>query len=220
MEIFCNTTDAVCARDESYYVSVAGAGGPLSSNPSTQKPESLPVDADGIRAGLAAYLLNPKCAGFISKLLHIASIKVAKDNPLVAKGNLLDIFDMVRGQLGIVRDNLIGGGEARGRLGGVRADRAQMALATTRFGGNPTASEKATIQLGNDIHAALHETIHFAGLYVYDDRVLALAVQEMTGRQAPKPKGTGPEEAKAYAFANSAFWDEELRKPENCGKTP
>jgi hypothetical protein len=170
-----------------------------------QKPESLPVDVDNVRRGLAWYLVDPKCASFISDLLDRVS---TGSNPLVANGDLLAIFDTVRGQSGIVRDISVGGGEARGSIGG-RDNDAQMVLSPTRFGGNPTASEKARIQLGLDIHTTLHETIHFAGLNVYTDRDLALAVQAMTGEEAPGPTGRGP---LADAFANSAFWDKELRK--------
>lgn len=170
-----------------------------------QNPESLPIDVDNVRRGLAWYLVDPKCASFISDLLNRVS---TGDNPLVADGDILAIFDTVRGQRGIVRDNSVGGGEARGSIGG-RGGGAQLVIAPTRFGGNLTASEKTGIQLGIDIRVALHETIHFAGLNVYDDRALAAAVAAMTGTQAPGPTGRG---ALADAFANSAFWDAELRK--------
>lgn len=165
----------------------------------------MPVDVDGVRAVLAKYLSNSDCANFISNLLgRVASA----GNPLVTGGNLLGVFDAVRGQRGIVRDNSVGGGEARGSIGG-RDGGAQMVLAPTRFGGNPTANEKTRIQLGIDIRVALHETIHFAGLNIYDDRALAVGVAAMTGTQAPGPTGRG---ALADAFANSAFFDNELRK--------
>ena len=101
---------------------------------------------NNIRRGLAWHLVNPDCADFIDEVLSRAA---TGDNPRVQNGgrnaDVLDIFDMVRG--GIVRGNPAGGGQTTGSIAGGHPG---VLMAPTLFGGNPTASEKTSGQLGLD----------------------------------------------------------------------
>jgi len=140
-------------------------GGVLSITEGTpQKIELLPPDVAGISTGLKQYLADPKCAGFIKELLGLVA---SESNPLVENGDLLKVFDKVVGQRGVVREFVRGGGEARGSIGGLHGG-AQMALSPTRFGDKLPPSMKLAVQLRADRIAGLHETIHFAGLNVYE----------------------------------------------------
>lgn len=88
-----------------------------------------------------------------------------------------------------------------------------MALAPTRFGGPLPPDTKTKIQLMSDREVGLHETIHFAGLNVYDDFVLAAAVAEKTKTKVPDTTGMTYRQAQ---FAMSNFWNQELKAQGHC----
>ena len=178
----------------------------LHSQTTPQKTaESLPLDLNNIRRGLAWYLVNPDCASFIEELLNQTA---TGENPRVRNegrdADILDVFDIVRS--GIVRGTPIGGGQAVGSVG---EGHPGVLMGPTIFGGSPTMSEKASIELGMDIHVLLHELIHLSGSNHYSDYQLAVSVATMTGTQVPPPTGRG---LISDTFAYSNFWDNELRK--------
>jgi RHS repeat-associated protein len=159
-----------------------------------------PIDADAIRADLQRRL-SPDCEKFLRDLINRVS-RNNRDNPLVEGGDVLKIFDLINSpaQGGIVRaggpGSKPGGTQANGSIAGGKA---QIQLGVYWTPPMPTAEGVRLV----DGQAALDETLHHAGEYVYYDYDYALAISQMPGMPGlPKFTGDPRSEENKWRFSN------------------
>jgi hypothetical protein len=159
---------------------------------------------------LETALKDTDCSGFIKNLLARVTTEA---NPLVKGGDLLEILKIITGpgQLGLQR----GGNDPRSgaqALGSVGSGKAGIAFGTASGGYADRGGEALRqILLYFDSLSALHELIHLAGAYKYDDLTLATAASQMPNAAAlGEPPANSDLLGKALFYSN--YWDTELRK--------
>jgi hypothetical protein len=172
----------------------------------------MPFDEAAIRAGMAKLLSSPKCGEYVKRLLDIVSRNASPGNTLVASGDVMQVFDMVLRQKGLVR----AGDTAHGAIGGanfadgsIKGGNAMIQVGNVRPGLPVTREELEALYIESDVPVCLHETLHHCGELVYSDQEYAIAASSLNGNNPPLP--TPPAELDSR-FLYSQYWDTELRK--------
>jgi hypothetical protein len=172
----------------------------------------MPFDVAAIRAGMAKLLSTPKCADYVKRLLDVVSKNASPGNTLVAGGDVLQVFDMVQQQKGLVR----AGDTARGAIGGanfaggsIKGGNAMIQVGNFIPGEAVTRQELAALYVESDVPICMHETLHHCGELVYSDQEFAIAASSLNGNNPPLP--TPPADIDSR-FIYSQYWDKELRK--------
>lgn len=128
----------------------------------------------------------------------------------------LDLLNKISGQGGFVRQDFlkIDGWSVSGTVSGSIARGTATVLISTRFVYGSSASTIAMWQ-GDYINTANHEMLHLAGKYSgYSDTQLAAASQ-LPGAAAGLPAPPKDYKDLKAIFANSGYFDAELKK--HCG---
>lgn len=172
----------------------------------------MPFDVAVIRAEMAKLLSTPKCGGYVKRLLDVVSRNASPGNKLVAGGDVLKVFDIVRQQKGLVR----AGDAAHGAFGGanfaggsIKGGNAMIQVGNVRPGLPVTRQELAAMYVKSDARFCIHETLHHCGELVYSDQEYAIATSSLNGNNPPLPT---PPASIDSRFIYSQYWDAELRK--------
>lgn len=165
-----------------------------------------PIDTDAIRSEMERLMSKQRCRDFVNEAIQRADENAVPGNTLVAGGDILEIFDRVVGQGGVVRSG--GPGSIPGAnfaTGSINAGNAMIQLGNFLPGTDVTADELKALYLKSDGRIALHETMHHAGELGYNDQEYAIVVSAMIGNDPPMPLS-------GDWFHYSQYWDRELRK--------
>jgi YD repeat-containing protein len=175
---------------------VVGPGGP-------QNTATIPLDLNKI----PELLKNPTCNDFVTNLINKAA-ELNPNNP-ANSNNALDLFNAIKNGTGgyFVQPVVFDGKQYGGTIGGSIANGdAKVYISPAIWPvAVPTASMIRMSQQDYAL-AALHETIHHAGKFIYSDKQLAEAAFKVTGITTNYPTPG----SRDYA-AWSRYWDDILK---------
>lgn len=177
-----------------------------------QNPVPLP-GTDAIKSRLNTGNCNAYIASLIAKANELyggnGNVAVAKDG--------LDLLSKISAQGGFVTKDFLKleGWPIAGTVSGSIAAKTATVLISTRFMIGNSASTIAMWQT-DYINTAIHEMLHLSGKYGgYDDTQLATAASKLPGAAAGLPAPPKDHKDMKAIFANSGYFDTELKK--HCG---
>jgi hypothetical protein len=172
-----------------------------------------PPDVKAIRNNLEKMLGNGGCGKFISELLD--RLGATKGNPTL-QGSILDLYDMVNQQKGLVRGGLATKYKVTATLNGRLIRSGKAGDASIHLGSSftfmtTTPEEKAASVARLDAFSVLHELVHLAASNdPYTDRQVGIALSQMGYDGLPiRQKG---ETDRQFIGRNSTFFSDVLRQ--------